>query len=43
MISIEKLNCKQSNFSMDIRKRWYRDTGVLNTGILDFLLDSTIV
>lgn len=27
----------------DIRRRWYSDTGVLNIGILDFLLDSTIV
>ena len=27
----------------DIRKRWYDDTGVLNIGIIDFLLDDTIV
>lgn len=27
----------------DIRKRWYDDNGVLNIGILDFLLDSSIV
>ena len=27
----------------DIRKRWYDDHGVLNIGILDFLLDDTIV
>jgi len=27
----------------DIRKRWYDDTGILNIGILDFLLDTTIV
>ena len=27
----------------DIRKRWYSDTGVLNIGILDFLLDDSIV
>lgn len=27
----------------DIRKRWYDDNGVLNIGILDFLLDHSIV
>ena len=27
----------------DIRKRWYDDNGVLNIGILDFLLDDAIV
>ena len=27
----------------DIRKRWYDDNGVLNIGILDFLLDETII
>ena len=27
----------------DIRKRWYDDNGVLNIGILDFLLDDSIV
>lgn len=27
----------------DISKRWYDDTGVLNIGIIDFLLDDTIV
>ena len=27
----------------DIRKRWYDDSGVLNIGILDFLLDDTLV
>ena len=27
----------------DIRKRWYDDNGILNIGILDFLLDETIV
>ena len=27
----------------DIRKRWYDDHGVLNIGILDFLLDETII
>ena len=27
----------------DIRKRWYADNGVLNIGILDFLLDGEIV
>ena len=26
----------------DIRKRWYDDTGVLNIGIIDFLLDDTV-
>lgn len=27
----------------DIRKRWYDDKGILNIGIIDFLLDDTIV
>lgn len=27
----------------DIRKRWYNDEGILNIGILDFLLDPSIV
>lgn len=27
----------------DIRKRWYDDNGVLNVGILDFLLDESII
>ena len=27
----------------DIRKRWYDDNGILNIGILDFLLDHEIV
>ncbi len=27
----------------DIRKRWYDDNGVLNIGILDFLLDDAVV
>lgn len=27
----------------DIRKRWYDDNGVLNIGIIDFLLDDSIV
>ena len=27
----------------DIRKRWYDDKGVLNIGILDFLLDDTLI
>lgn len=27
----------------DIRKRWYDDNGVLNIGILDFLLDADII
>lgn len=27
----------------DIRKRWYDDNGILNIGIIDFLLDETIV
>jgi len=27
----------------DIRKRWYDDRGILNIGILDFLLDDSIV
>ncbi len=25
------------------RKRWYDDNGVLNIGIIDFLLDETII
>lgn len=27
----------------DIRKRWYDDNGILNIGIIDFLLDQTII
>ena len=27
----------------DIRKRWYDDNGVLNIGVMDFLLDKTII
>lgn len=27
----------------DMRKRWYDDNGILNIGVLDFLLDATIV
>ena len=27
----------------DIRRRWYDDAGILNIGILDFLLDETLV
>ncbi|MDO5445900.1 MAG: ATP-binding protein [Eubacteriales bacterium] len=27
----------------DIRKRWYDDNGILNIGIVDFLLDDTII
>ena len=27
----------------DIRKRWYDDNGVLNIGVIDFLLDSSII
>jgi len=27
----------------DIRKRWYDDNGILNVGIIDFLLDDSIV
>ncbi len=27
----------------DIRKRWYDDNGILNIGILDFLLDDSII
>lgn len=27
----------------DIRKRWYDDKGILNIGVIDFLLDETIV
>lgn len=27
----------------DIRKRWYNDSGVLNIGLTDFLLDDTVI
>ena len=27
----------------DIRKRWYDENGVLNIGILDFLLDDAVI
>ena len=27
----------------DIRRRWYDDSGILNIGIIDFLLDDTVV
>ena len=27
----------------DIRKRWYDDNGVLNIGVIDFLLDESII
>ena len=27
----------------DIRKRWYDDNGILNIGIIDFLLDDNII
>lgn len=27
----------------DIRKRWYDENGILNIGILDFLLDDSII
>ena len=27
----------------DIRKRWYDDNGILNIGVIDFLLDETVV
>jgi len=27
----------------DIRKRWYDETGILNIGLIDFLLDESIV
>lgn len=27
----------------DIRKRWYDDNGILNVGIIDFLMDDTIL
>ena len=27
----------------DIRKRWYDDNGVLNIGVIDFLLDPTVL
>ena len=31
------------NVHHDIRKRWYDDNGILNVGIIDFLLDDTLV
>lgn len=27
----------------DIRKRWYDDQGILNIGLIDFLLDDTVI
>ena len=27
----------------DIRKRWYDDNGILNIGLIEFLLDPTVV
>ena len=27
----------------DIRKRWYDDNGILNIGIIDFLLDDSVI
>ena len=27
----------------DIRKRWYDEGGILNIGVIDFLLDDTLV
>ena len=27
----------------DIRRRWYDDNGILNIGIIDFLLDETVI
>ena len=27
----------------DIRKRWYDDNGILNIGVIDFLLDESII
>lgn len=27
----------------DIRKRWYDDNGILNIGLIDFLLDPTVI
>ena len=27
----------------DIRKRWYDENGVLNIGIIDFLMDDTVI
>ena len=27
----------------DIRQRWYDDNGILNIGVIDFLLDDTLV
>ena len=27
----------------DIHKRWYDDNGILNVGVIDFLLDDTLV
>ena len=27
----------------DIRKRWYDDNGILNIGVIDFLLDDSMI
>ena len=27
----------------DIRKRWYDDNGILNIGVIDFILDQSVV
>ena len=27
----------------DIRKRWYDERGVLNIGVIDFLLDESVI
>ena len=27
----------------DIRKRWYNDDGILNIGLIDFLLDDSLL
>ena len=50
----EKINTEMRPFSLtgdsfpkivvrhDVRKRWYDDNGVLNIGIIDFLLDESL-
>jgi len=53
-VYIIKYRLKRQKFSMEtadgnkkrqifkIRKRWYDDTGILNIGLLDFLLEYTM-
>ena len=51
----EKFNTEMRPFSLtgdsfpkivvrrDIRKRWYDENGVLNIGVIDFLLDDSLI